>query len=96
MNEKSVLVFDIPHCCHDCICADWDQCLCKASNREIYSQEYMNGGRQAWCPLKLLPIKKMHEEIIYANGEEYLRTNAFSDYEKGYNACLDEITGDTE
>lgn len=41
--------------------------------------------------LKPMPIRKMHEEIIYANDKEYLRTNAFNDYERGYNACIDEM-----
>lgn len=79
--SKSILVIDTPHCCHDCICADWDQCLCKASNREIYSQEYMNGGRQAWCPLKLVHALKSagHDYIIYER--QYLYENLEREYE---------------
>ena len=38
----------------------------------------------------------MHQDIFYSGGEEYLRTNAFSDYEKGWNDCLDEILGEEE
>ena len=70
---KAILVIDIPHCCHDCICADWDQCLCKASNREIYSHEYMDGGRQAWCPLKH-PLKYASNDF-YIYDTKYLMEN---------------------
>lgn len=81
---KVILVIDMPHYCHDCICADWDQCLCKASNREIYSQEYMNGGRQTWCPLK--PMPKKYE----------LTTEKGNRYAVGWNDCIDEILGEEE
>ena len=84
---KAILVIDMPHCCHDCICADWDQCLCKASNREIYSQEYMNGGRQDWCPLKPLP-ERWIPQLNGLSTEQQIRN---IDFAGGWNRCLERI-----
>lgn len=93
---KAILIIDMPHCCHDCICADWDQCLCKASNREIYSQEYMNGGRQKWCPLRPLPMKR--ETMVYwkSVGIGNIPTHEISEYDKGWNDCVDFLLGEDD
>jgi hypothetical protein len=78
---KAILVIDMPSNCLDCPC-EYDYMRCKATN---YKLDYVNADteRQSWCPLKPLPHKLQAD--WYTNG-----------YKEGFNACLDEITGETE
>lgn len=43
------------------------------------------------CELKPLPLRKMHEDVIYVNGKPYMKMNVFNEFERGWNACLEEI-----
>lgn len=40
---------------------------------------------------KVLPLKKMSESVITADGEPYLVTHHFSDYDKGWNDAIDKV-----
>lgn len=96
---------DMPGDCPLCPVAHYNQlgdftgCDMVGSKRYAMSTEegYKElPGRPKWCPLKPMPLRRMHECVIVAEDKEYMRTNAFTDYDKGWNACLDEIEGKEE
>lgn len=99
---KAVLVIDMPEHCYECPLVKYKHCsanyFVKRNHGEDvpynFSDEYThNQGRQAWCPLKPLPKRRLVLEHI-KNGSIL---NAKSVYEAdGYNACLDEIAGENE
>ena len=97
--SKSVLVIDTPERCIDCEigqnysniietcvyceiadCLDYDVILMTEEHYDCESK-----SRPDWCPLKLLPEKdtKNHFPDEFEDG-----------YAIGWNACIDEITGD--
>ena len=80
---KAILVIDVPKSCEDCPCTDYQKCY--ATDTELDIQ--WSFKRPAWCPLKPMPEKK---EEGYPN-DDYTIGKA-----DGWNACLYEITGETE
>lgn len=87
---KAVLVIDMPCDCYDCpLCKDSVVDRCNIMYRDIHSDGGIEetDGRPLWCPLRPLPsekylsLKDKHDDIIF---------------QMGWNACLDEITGETE
>lgn len=90
--SKSVLVIDTPITCMRCpfglFISDYIFCVitidkdgaAKQIRNDLYGIK-----RQNWCPLKLLPEKdtKNHFPDEFEDG-----------YATGWNACIDEITGD--
>lgn len=78
---KAILVIDMPSNCLDCPC-EYDYMRCKATN---YKLDYVNADAEkpSWCPLRPLPHKLQAD--WYTDG-----------YKEGFNACLEEITGETE
>lgn len=93
MQMKSILIIETPKDCGDCPCLHDELWMCQADT-EHREAEY--SGRPSWCPLKLLPRRMpMRDEaefyLGYMNGKtKYLGFN------EGYNACLEDITGETE
>ena len=97
--SKSVLVLDTPTNCYDCpfgtgYCSDLEyEGLCELADCLDYDVILMteehydceSKSRPDWCPLKLLPEKdtKNHFPDEFEDG-----------YAIGWNACIDEITGD--
>lgn len=82
---KAVLVMDMPDTCENCTCkypSYKDDALydCAITGKTIP----INGGhyedRPDWCPLRELPEKANHPAYC-DNGR----------FDKGWNACLDEI-----
>lgn len=86
---KAVLVIDVPvldngrHLCNDC--PIW--------NKERVSCEYDLNTKARGCPLKPLPEKE-----VKPKGSGGLNwDNAFNcGFVAGWNACIDEITGEEE
>lgn len=86
---KAILVIDMPNECvecsqyesYDCRILQQNVCLCITQCR-----------RHENCPLKPMP----QEQDIYEIGMDEEDTNAKRQWNKGWNACLDEITGETE
>lgn len=87
---KAVLVMDMPECCADCACSYFERdskelnLICGATGEDAN-----NVGKPDWCPLRELPEKKetVHPQECYTN-------SYWTDEMKaGWNACLDEITG---
>lgn len=83
---KAILVIDMPKRCDD------EQCpICYDSAMCSYLGRWMGNEteRPADCPLRPLPSKLVPFGYLDAGNEDGL-------YEKGYNDCIDEITGETE
>lgn len=81
---KAVLVMDMPECCVDCCCGYFERytkelnLVCGATGEDAN-----NVGKPDWCPLRELPEKANHPAYC-DNGR----------FDKGWNACLDEILKD--
>ena len=85
MAGKSVLVVDTPKTCKECRCQM--MLVCVPADEDI--DEYVDPSTTIpkWCPLKPLPEIK------------YIRPNDTHDdlmLQIGWNACIDEIMGETE
>ena len=86
---KAVLVVDMPECCADCACSYFERdskelnLICGATGEDAN-----NVGKPDWCPLRVLPEKKVADKRLAISPltEGYLK-----DFEKGWNACLDAI-----
>ena len=55
--------------------------ICHAKRKCITGTPKELKSKPDWCPLKLIPEKKKYD---------------WQRYDKGYNACIDEILGDKE
>lgn len=90
---KSILIIDTPKCCFDCrLFREGIVDTCFPIDRDIHDEEggFDEGGnRPLWCPLRPMPSKLVPFGYLDAGNEDGL-------YEKGYNDCIDEITGETE
>lgn len=84
--NKSVLVIDTPEACCQCKFSgsDGDYCCVKenliADGNMILEEEYLN-KKPNWCPLIEIPQK--YETVSMG-------------YERGYNACIEEMLGDNK
>lgn len=79
--NKAILVIDIPECCGECPLCIADE---YNTSREccMKYKGYVNAkSKPTWCPLKPLPTKYDLDIAFDYN----------VDYERGYNACVDEI-----
>lgn len=102
--SKSALVMETPKNCYECPfgteycgnleyegcceladCLDYDAIL---MTEEHY--DYESESRPDWCPLKPLPEKK---EYINSNSNIETTKNIAA---AGWNACIDEITGEVK
>ena len=90
---KAVLVMDMPECCNYCPLGYFlgigGATGCRAMNDRVNRDGQVKAN---WCPLKMLPEGKQPE--IFSVGsliEEY-----YSEYNRGFNDCLDAIGGNTE
>lgn len=81
--SKSILIIDTPKTCDDCPFLNYTNgvglTICENKDRMIPDE-----GKPSWCPLKPMPEKKTTKNPIWAD-------RSFDDYDKGYNACLEEI-----
>lgn len=91
---KAVLVIDMPKDCWDCHLVDeWGNCNAIKMTSEKYgvSIKQYDKERASWCPLRPLPQErefgKQNIMPIKVDG---------SSFTLGWNACLDEIVGETE
>ena len=92
---KSILVVDMPKDCEYCDCSfdDTDYGLfCSPLKRDIF----VRNEKPSWCPLKPLPKKNKYDVGKYAT-VDYENNVTLGHYlNKGWNDCLDAITGETE
>lgn len=89
---KAILIIDTPPNCLECQLNYGSECC--MGNYEIKLKMENIEEIHRDCPLKSMPLRRMHEERIYAENIEYLRTNIFTEYDKCFNACIDEILGE--
>ena len=84
--DKAILVIDMPESCDKCplFHGFYTDMTCGANNYGI-NYPYPKDFRQDWCPLKLLPEKK----LPYTTSSDYL-----SGFDAGYNACIDDTIGE--
>lgn len=93
-NKAYLLVEEVPDICYHCAFCEHDspKNFCVAEWERIDDSD----KKPSWCPIKDLPRRMpMRDEaefyLGYMNGKtKYLGFN------EGYNACLEDITGDTE
>ena len=78
---KAVLVIETPRYCYECPCLNKENDYCQVNGKNV------NTGIPSWCPLRPLPEKKTTKYPIWAD-------RSYDDFDKGYNACLKEITGE--
>ena len=85
--NKAILVIDMPSCCNECKIRFDDEYSnwCPYDNPEPNGvfQYVENRTKPKWCPLKPVP----EEQDVWYEDER-------SDWERGYNNCLREITGE--
>ena len=82
---KAMLIMDMPKCCADCPCLFEREGYqeCEAIVNTIEEDIYKE--KPTWCPLRFVPE---YQNDWY---EDFR-----SDWERGYNACIDEILGGAE
>lgn len=94
--SKAVLVMNMPSSCDVCpFCEVYEtpSGLMECNNQ--LSEEYgcdvsdYEGTRAEGCPLRELPEKRKSTRMPIAPGLPW----EYTDYAKGWNACIDEITG---
>lgn len=96
---KAILVIDKPENC--------DECGVKCDGYTAKQHAERGITRPYWCPLKPLPQKKVQSFNELHLEEEYLKeghTRGWKDFVKekltefdmGYNKCIDEILGEEE
>ena len=90
--SKSVLVMETPENCYSCYLRRIinDFTFCKVKLRQIED----TNTKPDWCPLKPLP-EKMKVTGIY-NGEYFKAGGKPPSYKVGWNACINEITGEVK
>ena len=86
--SKSILVIDTPKNCAECklmFLQGIGESICNAVDWE---------ERPSLCPLRPLPKKKTEEEEMAK--DPFNEDLFYDEYIWGWNACLDEILGETE
>ena len=80
---KAILIMDMPNKCHECPFA-----YITLSERECFVKDMdidvdVKREKPSWCPLRECPQKRE-------------KSNYYTDWSVGYNACIDEILGGGE
>ncbi len=92
---KAILVIEMPENCFKCKFQIFANCI-------MVKGCHTGDKRPDWCPLKPISEKKSEGETlkIAIENDCYDGTTEdkayFAGYDKGYNACIDEILGDKE
>lgn len=87
---KSILVIDTPKDCYECPLVYWGNIggwNCKPTRALLDDAN----KKPEWCPLRYLPHKKMPKQ-----GEAFPQDMRLIDRWRGWDACVDEILGETE
>ena len=87
--DKVMLVIDKPESCDECPCHTYSNLMVWCAPTK-YDAEWIRAN--GLCPLKQIP----KEEDIYEVGMNEEDTRAKQQWNKGWNACIDAITGETE
>ena len=87
MNEKSILVIDTPSICRECPLFDRDYVWCVPLNDATVDDDVLDNCPLRPCPEKK-PTKDTDKNIIYGKNADAIN--------RGWNACLKAVTGETE
>ena len=89
--SKAVLVIDMPESCAKCPLFNdvYSDMCCRGLNNRGINYPYPKDFKQDWCPLKPMPEKYEIDKSKCSDPHYEF------EYEYGYNACIDEILGDT-
>lgn len=95
---KAVLVIDMPNDCTECpLYSDDDYGFgCGYGTKENRRQTNVDDTIPTWCPLKLLPKKKVGDDLYERYGSWTLSDEKEASYRAGFNDCLDAIAGGAE
>ena len=86
-KKKAILIMDMPDSCSECPAFCWFGCpLVEDENWMTQNTEKSCTERMSYCPLKPVPEK----EYIWDE------VDVFGWFDRGWNACLDEILGGTD
>lgn len=80
---KAIIVIDMPKVCGECrasFCGDVWYCYAGEYRRPLFTENIQE--KPSWCPLRPMP-----EQMSWGHTADYI---------DGYNACLEEILGETE
>lgn len=91
---KAILVVDLPKNCGDCPCIHDEMWKCQA-DKQFREGTYFD-GRPSWCPLKPMPEKKNTDKLQGFGNSQILWMDKVIYQNEGWNACLEEIMGETE
>ena len=87
-KKKAFLVLDMPESCFDCALIDFPMrsgyCSCILVRNRPIDDHVAATAKPDWCPLKPVP-----EKVDVWDDED-----VFGWYDRGWNACLDEILGE--
>ena len=97
-SDKSVLVIDTPRSCAECTLrtsleANYLYCIATLPRLKIDPMTAYN-IKEHRCPLRPLPKEKEWQDYINSSDDEFWKQIVH--YINGWNACLSQITGETE
>ena len=85
--SKAILVMDMPKSCCSCpLCNSSDECIVQDEDANFKASDSWEELRKG-CPLRELPQKKEATQLSISP----LLPKQYTAFEKGYNACIDEI-----
>ena len=88
--SKGILIVDMPRHCRECeLYIPYPVSICFTGAPISEYDETLDS-----CPLKNLPQKKEAKGDYYKQREIATQQNTLIDFDKGFNACIDEILGD--
>ena len=83
---KAILVIDMPNRCEECPCFSITT-YCGVRNEVPTDFIY---SKPTWCPLKPMPSKRI-SAVEWLNG---IKTHEISEYDKGWNDCVEMLEGE--
>lgn len=89
--SKAILVIDkMPKSCMECKLSLMNGTFCSVIGNTYTSDEISDD-----CPLKPLPMRAVNlEEVLHNDGLYYIEEIKPTDFDRGFNACLDKILGE--
>lgn len=75
--------------CESCMFDTYGHCIVKANEKD-----YNKRADENWCPLKPMPLKRETHVYWKSVGIGNIPTHEISDYDKGWNDCVEFMEGD--
>lgn len=100
---KAILVIDqMPMNCMTCRhrFSEWYEevgtiHICSMSNKRLREEDF-GKNRADFCPLRPLPERKHEGRPMYGKSKDFIIGVCIDEHAKGWNDCLEKITGGTE